>query len=300
MNDIIQMIPVPDSLASIVQYLMTVEIHNPTVQNILPIGHPVLLIFPGTSDSFQLYLQPTCKHLGITKQPERAILVGQLTRSVPVSPEVGMKIIGVHFYPTFFGRSQIAPIIDTFVNLSDLLSNDLMSLFDECMQNTPHHSIELLFQFLYQWLAPVFKEHPPILPFENLLKQWVNMHGIVDIENSAIHHGYSVRSLQRLMKSQTGYTPKQYNRLLRQHFILELAGNPNQTLKLAAEKANYFDHSHFIKDFKSLTGVTPKEFMQSAILSRALSCSKQAHPKMTPAKSNSENQVASIEQSGSK
>ena len=267
------MIPIPESLSSIVQYLMKVELRTQTVQNILPVGHPVLLLFPGATDSYLSYLQPTCAHMGITQHAERAILVGQLTCSVPVLPQIGMPLIGVHFHPTFFGRTQLTPIIDNFVNLSELLSDNLISKLNAILNHPTPHPIDPIIDFLSQWLQPLYSKSPQNTAFENLLKQWTHLHGIVDIESSAIQNGFSLRSLQRLMRSQTGYTPKQYNKLLRQHFILELANNPKQTLKKAAELADYFDHSHFIKDFKSLTGITPKEFMQSAQMSRALSAS---------------------------
>ncbi|MEM8568401.1 MAG: helix-turn-helix domain-containing protein [Bacteroidota bacterium] len=66
------------------------------------------------------------------------------------------------------------------------------------------------------------------------------------------------RQLQRLMKRHTGFTPKQFSKILR----LQNAIDEKQARNLTelAGLSGYYDQSHFSNDFKQLTGKTPKEY----------------------------------------
>jgi AraC-like DNA-binding protein len=56
-----------------------------------------------------------------------------------------------------------------------------------------------------------------------------------------------------------GTSPKQYATIVR--FRTLIAGSrPVDSLTTVAHRAGYFDQAHFIKDFKSFTGKSPKDF----------------------------------------
>jgi AraC-like DNA-binding protein len=59
-----------------------------------------------------------------------------------------------------------------------------------------------------------------------------------------------------------GKSPKQFIRIVRfQEVLRRLSLGDNSYLTEYAYNNGYFDQSHFIKDFKSLSGYTPKEFV---------------------------------------
>lgn len=60
---------------------------------------------------------------------------------------------------------------------------------------------------------------------------------------------YSPRHLQRIFKKQFGYSPHDFLKIVR--FQDALASN---------SKINFADQSHYIRDFKKITGMTPVEF----------------------------------------
>jgi len=85
-------------------------------------------------------------------------------------------------------------------------------------------------------------------------------------------HNITPRYLQKLFYSHTGLSPKSYNKINRFQLSLQLIAKNNQPFTSIAYDCGYFDQSHFIRDFKSFTGVTPSyylvnEFPISEILS---------------------------------
>src|SRR5499425_1517482 len=71
----------------------------------------------------------------------------------------------------------------------------------------------------------------------------------------------SMRQLQRQFDQTTGVSPKALARAIRFESIRErLMFNPNANLTDLAYEFGYTDQAHFIKDFKSLTDKTPREF----------------------------------------
>lgn len=72
---------------------------------------------------------------------------------------------------------------------------------------------------------------------------------IQSVDDMVKFSGYSSRHLQRLMKAQTGYNPHDFLKIIRFQ----------QSLKERSSDA-YSDQSHYIHQFKRMTGFTPKVF----------------------------------------
>jgi AraC-like DNA-binding protein len=72
------------------------------------------------------------------------------------------------------------------------------------------------------------------------------------------------RQLERHFKNQIGISPKQLGKAIRLQATLNLLLNKkSNTLTDIAYESEYFDQNHFIKDFKGLVGVSPKEFLDN-------------------------------------
>src|SRR5690606_1457010 len=69
------------------------------------------------------------------------------------------------------------------------------------------------------------------------------------------------RQLERNFSSAIGLSPKQLSKTIRLQAVLKrLLSKEFTNLTTLAHENEYYDQSHFIKDFKELTGFTPKEF----------------------------------------
>lgn len=72
------------------------------------------------------------------------------------------------------------------------------------------------------------------------------------------------RQLERKFSSAIGLSPKQLSKTIRLQATLKMLVNKKFTsLTALAYENEYYDQAHFIKDFKELTGFTPKEFYGS-------------------------------------
>ena len=69
--------------------------------------------------------------------------------------------------------------------------------------------------------------------------------------------------LEKRFRAQVGSTPKQYSSIIRLRNIID-TWSSYPSLTSASYDAGYFDQSHFIKDFRTFTGESPKDFFRSA------------------------------------
>jgi len=69
------------------------------------------------------------------------------------------------------------------------------------------------------------------------------------------------RQLERMFVKQVGVSPKQLGKLIRLQTALKAMLNEEESFTHIAYQNGYYDQSHFIKDFKEFTGVSPKEFL---------------------------------------
>ncbi len=76
----------------------------------------------------------------------------------------------------------------------------------------------------------------------------------------------SERSLERLIKQYVGISPKVYSRIVRfQSGLQALRKNDFRTLTEVAYQKEFFDQSHFIREFRTFTGMNPKQYLHQTI-----------------------------------
>lgn len=93
------------------------------------------------------------------------------------------------------------------------------------------------------------------------------MNGIIPIQELADAAGLSLRHFQRRFRQLTGLNPKHYARICRVgHTVHSKELEPEASWTELALKAGYADQSHFIRDFKALTGTVPSEFLRGQTL----------------------------------
>lgn len=77
----------------------------------------------------------------------------------------------------------------------------------------------------------------------------------------------SERQLERKFKTSVGISPKKFQRIIRFEKSLQLLQRADyKQLTAIAYQLNYTDQSHFIKDFKTFSGMTPYEFVKNQTL----------------------------------
>ncbi|WP_412891453.1 helix-turn-helix domain-containing protein [Beduini sp.] len=71
---------------------------------------------------------------------------------------------------------------------------------------------------------------------------------------------YSTRHLNRLFNLYLGMSIKAFSRLVRINKSITMLNETTHTLAFVCEKLEYYDVSHFVKDFKIVCGITPQEY----------------------------------------
>lgn len=85
------------------------------------------------------------------------------------------------------------------------------------------------------------------------------------LSNIQLQTNLSERSLERLIKQYVGLSPKMFLRIIRFQKGLDLLRQPNfKSCTKIGYECNYYDQSHFIRDFKEFTGTNPKNYILNA------------------------------------
>jgi len=75
--------------------------------------------------------------------------------------------------------------------------------------------------------------------------------------------GLSSRQLRRLTQLHLGLTPRDFSRVFRFQHMLKILDMGGSNIAWAG---HYYDQSHYIREFKSLSGLTPTEFRKLSAL----------------------------------
>ena len=182
---------------------------------------------------------------------------------------------------TTSNNSDYQPLIRYFVEfqpggLSRLIKNDVYSLKNKKITlldvnseidhsinsfintNTEPQSVIINLDLLF--LSILDK---PNEIFENgrlVLAILQDMNSMKKINEVVVEAFFSHRQLNRYMKMFTSVSLKEYVRIKRFNYAIELLKENDANIEEIALKLGYFDSSHFIKDFSKIAHITPTQF----------------------------------------
>lgn len=96
-----------------------------------------------------------------------------------------------------------------------------------------------------------------------IMRNILMRHGEVSMRELSDDVHYSQKHLSRLFLHHVGTSPKMFSRVVRVNYALKLMQNLPTTFTDVAAQAGYFDHPHFIHEFQTICGLTPKEYKQN-------------------------------------
>ncbi|MBI3218731.1 MAG: helix-turn-helix transcriptional regulator [Bacteroidetes bacterium] len=195
-------------------------------------------------------------------------LWGQIIKPLAIRSKGKHTMFGIKFFshtPACFLREELAQFNNRVVNLSDLLGNPINRLHAQLLE-TPdtNKRINLIENFLVKRLAVTEEKNGKVAKVANILssiKRKADDHTMGDI---AFQHGITPRYLHKLINQYTGLSPKSLNKISRFQQSLKLITQNTQPLTSIAYDCGYFDQSHFIRDFKSFTSVTPTAYLENS------------------------------------
>jgi AraC-like DNA-binding protein len=159
-----------------------------------------------------------------------------------------------------FLRHPLDEFFNATVDMNGLLgaSTDLNRVREQ-LAEASHHSrrIQLIENFL---IARAPDTRPD--PFVSAAVSWIeDARAMVRIEDLARRIGLSQSALERRFRRLVGASPKKFASITRLRHVLRLRSKGADFTSIAYD-AGYCDQSHFIKDFRRFSGLSPETYFK--------------------------------------
>lgn len=115
--------------------------------------------------------------------------------------------------------------------------------------------------YLKKYLLQKTKDKKEII-FMEIIEELYNNPKQQSVANIAKKFGYNERHMYRIFKANYGVSPKTLLNILRLHLCLTLILEKNMNLIDIANLCGFYDQSHFIKEIKKYTGISPLKIME--------------------------------------
>lgn len=197
-------------------------------------------------------IQPSC------------ILSGMSTKWMDVTTNGNTGVFAVTFKTygaCHFFRFPLTEIEDIHVSLSDIYSCEIRTIEQKMgTLSSIEEKVKVVEDFLISKFTTVTSNDEKLLRtgVDLIKKSKGRMTSAILSENLSV----TSKTLERKFSSYLGKTPKQIIKLIRfQEVFNELQYTKNPDLTDLTYKYGYYDQSHFIKEFKLCSGLTPTDFL---------------------------------------
>jgi transcriptional regulator GlxA family with amidase domain len=170
-----------------------------------------------------------------------------------------VQMFGIRFKPAGITAFTHVPV-EEFTNQSmalELIETLFDSSFEDILseKQTIEKIIEYTDNYLIESLSKSYNVEKQVLYAVDLIDC---AKGQLSLAKVAANVCLSPRHFERKFKSAIGISPKTFAKIIRFKYALKcLKTNPLQDLLSIAVACGYYDHTHLIKDFKTLSGNTP-------------------------------------------
>ncbi len=222
-------------------------------ERVLPDGKTELLFHYG--DCFE----NSCDGKSFNEQA-RGLFAGQLKTFTLLKPKGNIGLVAVRFKPAGaaqFFEFPLSEITDQVMSLDNLLGLEGRAL-QERILNAKDNTLR--FGVLTQYLVNRLGRGPE----DVLVRAAVRLigNGETNYDSLARKIGLSKRQIERVFKTNVGISPAMLSRIFRfQKFLALAKREPAMKLIDVSQECGYYDQSHFIKEFKAFSGVSPSFFL---------------------------------------
>ena len=203
--------------------------------------------YPLPADCHYLVVPDACIDLvfDLTDNADPAVLVmSPGIRALDLNLGRQFHYCGIRLYPGVWRKSRdIIAQSQTFSSLGDIHIAALCSSLRNATQAQQQHLLQdLVHQLTASGIINNTAWMPQLLTYSDKIKF---------VDDLVRISGYSRRQLQRLFPEKTGFSAHDFLKILRFHQAL------------ASQRIDaYTDQSHYIREFKRITGITPVAFRQ--------------------------------------
>ncbi|MGJ8663003.1 MAG: helix-turn-helix domain-containing protein [Marinicella sp.] len=197
------------------------------------------------------------------KSLEQTFIRGLHQRNYSIKMKPGTKLITVRFQPGAFKyihdgnlnqyKNSEIPLADIWSNLSQALQVALQQQADDAA----------ITMIIAQFITKKIKSNKRSV-IDECVEQILIRKGQVQLEFLEMKAKLSTSHFRKRFREEVGLAPKTFIKIIRVNSMLPiLLNNRKHRLVDIGYEYGYFDQSHFIKEFKSVVGCTPKHFRNS-------------------------------------
>ncbi len=170
---------------------------------------------------------------------------------------IQFKTLGAY---AFFNESLLH-FKNGFITL-DLIHKELAEVTWSKLKET--NTVDQKFSIIEQYLHILLKNRKSLNSMTiNRLYAALSLDNSVSVKDMCTHLNVSRKHLNTLFNQYIGVSPKAYLKLKRFRKTLHtLAKKDYHSLSSLTYEMDYFDQSHFIKDFQQLSGLTPQAYIK--------------------------------------
>jgi AraC-like DNA-binding protein len=244
-------------LQSHVQYFWTLEVNHDSCQR---------AIRTFVDDSTGILIEyATSAEAGL---PRRTMIYGQTTRPTLNHNTHSFFTLGVLFQPyaikELFGHSA-HELTNQRIGLDDFLQIQLTEVL--ASKKNQSDKLNILSEYLFKLITRSTCADKLIRYCISYIKQHNGMVTVKDLQEKV---GISEKQLERRFKDTIGVSPRHYLKVIRFKQAVELLSKKtDNSLTDITYQLNYFDQSHFIKQTKELSGLSPKRLKKELTASLA-------------------------------
>ena len=228
-------------------------------ERVLPNGHISMAFHYGPPSKFKKdnsdeYIEPNL------------VICGQQTNyyDLSLSGKTGMIVIlfKPHGVQPFF-NFPINELKNENLSLLDLIKQEATELEDKFFNSKNNQQrIALIETFLFNR----FVANKDFERVEHAIKVIEKAKGQVKTQFIAQEVCLGIKQFERIFSKHVGLNPKKYAGIIRCQNVLQMKKkNEGANLYQLAFDAGYYDQSHFIHDFKSFSGLSPRDFFNNRV-----------------------------------
>ena len=245
-----------------INYYYVLEVKNfakfPSKQRAYPYGCIVLVFHYEHPFLFQ-------KRNELAEIEPQTVICGQQTSYYDLSPagKVGMIFVVFHPYGAgMFFKLPMTEIANQNLAFENIVNKEAREIEDKIVNAISiRERITIIEDYLINKLSQNIQDTSQILAAFNKI---IYNNGQTSVKVLADTACLSIKQFERKFSSLIGLKPKQFLRIYRFQKVLNILNKKtfNNLTSLAYENG-YYDQAHFIHDFKTFTGLTPKEFFKN-------------------------------------
>jgi len=245
-------------LGKYIQNYFIVETYNSIdfmpKERVYPTGNATMVFHYGSPSIFQK--KDSSKNI----EPN-LVICGQQTSyyDLSLSGKTGMILIVFkpHGVKSFF-NFPITELLNENLSLHDLLNNETIELEDKLF-NAPNNRQRIT--HLENFLIKRLIHNDEFERVEYALEIIENSKGQIKAQDIAHEVCLGIKQFERTFSKYVGINPKMYASIVRFQNVIQMKRkHKNSSMFELTFDNGYYDHAHFIHDFKSFTGLSPKEF----------------------------------------